>query len=89
MPQPENARFQAKNLLPLPAAGFQETPSGEGGIRTSLENPEKTTIFVKGGAESGAVAFREPDLALIVEAWSRLSEAIKAGILAMVRAADS
>ena len=43
------------------------------------------------GAESGALAAREapmdPALAAVIEAWPTLPEAIKAGILAMIRAA--
>jgi len=42
------------------------------------------------GAESGALGAREapvdPDLAAVVDAWPTLPAAIKAGILAMVRA---
>ena len=46
---------------------------------------------MEGGAESGAVGAAEAridaDLALVIDAWPTLPEAIKAGILAMVQAA--
>jgi hypothetical protein len=38
-------------------------------------------------AGRGAGCPQDPDLAAVVDAWSRLPEAIKAGILAMVKAA--
>ncbi|TWU06886.1 hypothetical protein CA54_52880 [Symmachiella macrocystis] len=45
------------------------------------------------GAESGALnvqnAPTDPDLQVIIDAWPALPEAIKVGILAMIRAADS
>jgi hypothetical protein len=44
------------------------------------------------GAECGALGAREApidaDLAAVVDAWPELPSAIKAGILAMVRAAE-
>jgi hypothetical protein len=41
-----------------------------------------------GGAESGALRTTDPGLAAIIEAWSGLPEAMKAGILAMAKAAN-
>ena len=40
-----------------------------------------------GGAESGAPYLIDPDLASVIDAWAFLPAAMKAGILAMVRAA--
>ena len=64
--------------------------NGEGGIRTPLENTGKTGFSDQSGAKSGALAAREapsdPDLAELIDAWPTLPEAIRAGILAMVRA---
>lgn len=44
------------------------------------------------GAKSGALGAPEapidPDLAMIIEAWPTLPESIKAGIVAMIRAAE-
>jgi hypothetical protein len=64
--------------------------SGEGGIRHSRENPEETTHFAKGGAESGANDPEnkaiDPGLALVIERWDTLADAIRAGIVAMVAA---
>jgi len=62
---------------------------------TGLEHPADSTgnsaVRDQSSAESGAVgaqtAFADPDLAAVVEAWPSLPEAIKAGILAMIRAA--
>lgn len=61
--------------------------SGGGGIRTTPEFPEETTLLERRGAESGALASTDPDLALLIKAWQNLPDPIKAGILAMVRAA--
>lgn len=51
----------------------------------------KTNISTPGGAESGAlrpaVANLTPDLVDLIDAWPRLPDALKAGILAMVRGA--
>jgi hypothetical protein len=67
--------------------------SGGGGIRTTTENPEETPHFSKGGAESGANDPQndriDPGLALLVERWDSLPEAVRAGIVAMVKAASA
>jgi hypothetical protein len=66
--------------------------SGEGGIRTTSKNSAKSVDFGQGGAESGALvpepAAIDPDLAAVVDAWATLPAAIKAGILAMIAAAE-
>ena len=53
---------------------------------SALQNPKESS-----GAESGACdtlnAPQDRDLVRVVEAWPELPEPIKAGILAMVRAA--
>ncbi|MCH7685408.1 MAG: hypothetical protein IH899_01785 [Planctomycetes bacterium] len=62
---------------------------------TGLERTDDSTgnnvIQGQGGAESGAVgaqsALMDPDLRAVIEAWPELPDAVKAGILAMVRAA--
>ena len=51
------------------------------------QNPLDIEFFGNGDAKCGAVATIEPDLALIVEAWATLPDALKAGIVAMVKAA--
>ncbi len=60
------------------------------GNRTAAPNSGDTGVGAESGAESGALGAREapidPGLAAVVEAWPALPEAIKAGILAMVRA---
>ena len=65
--------------------------SGEGGIRTPSEISTKNVDFGQGGAESGALTPEstsiDPALATIIDAWPMLPEAIRAGILALVRAA--
>jgi hypothetical protein len=47
----------------------------------------KTALFSEGGAESGALATIDPALASLMNAWPELPEAIRTGILAMVKAA--
>ena len=64
-----------------------------GGNRTAPENPGETEVSWESGAESGALGAREApidaDSATVVDAWPTLPEAVKAGVLAMVRAADA
>ena len=68
-------------------------PSAEKMAGTGFEPPvysKGNSSFPKGrGAKSGAreAAF-DPLLATIVEAWPRLPEAIRAGVLAMIRATE-
>jgi hypothetical protein len=61
--------------------------SGEGGIRTIPGNPAKTELSEMDGAESGALAAKstliDPGLALIVEAWPKLPEAVRKAMLAL------
>ena len=40
------------------------------------------------GAESAALVVNDIELTLLIRAWATLSQPIKAGILAMVRASD-
>jgi hypothetical protein len=65
--------------------------SGEGGIRTVSQISTKIVGFGQGGANSGALANEstaiDHALAAIIDAWPTLPEAIRAGILAMIRAA--
>jgi hypothetical protein len=65
--------------------------SGEDRIRTIAPNAGENAVPGDCGAESGALdaqkAHFPPDLATVVEAWPKLPEAIRAGILAMIRAA--
>jgi hypothetical protein len=59
--------------------------SGEGGIRTLVEKPAKTVLFSERGAESGAGAAIDPDLASLIHLWPDLPEAIRAEIVAIAR----
>jgi hypothetical protein len=70
---------------------FLAIKSGGGGIRTSSQISAKTVDFGQGGAKSGALPPEsrsiDPALATIIDAWPTLPEALRAGILAMIRAA--
>ena len=61
------------------------------GNRTSAENTGKTAILLQSGAKSGALltgsAENDPNLLAIIEAWPKLTESTKDGIVAMVRSA--
>ena len=46
-----------------------------------------THVSLLSGAECGAY-LNDPDLEAVVSAWSKLPRALKAGIVAMVKAAD-
>ncbi len=66
------------------------------GIRTPdqpLKAPKNTTLSETGGAESGARRApddtQDPDLRQVIDAWPALTEAVKAGIMEMVRSATS
>jgi hypothetical protein len=57
------------------------------------ENPEKNALFESRAAECGAVAFDaaiepeiDPELCLVVEAWSSLNGEIREALLTIVRA---
>jgi hypothetical protein len=66
--------------------------SGGAGNRTPCESPEKSVLSKQSGAKSDALVtslFSDPDLSALVVAWSRLPEAIKAGILVLVRASGT
>lgn len=58
---------------------------------TARKNSKLQNQAVSGGAESGAdsddFAQIDPDLAMLLDAWPTLPEPVKAGILAMVKAA--
>ena len=62
------------------------------GLELPPENAGKTGVLDQGGAESGALGAREApldaDLAAVVDAWPALPDAIKAGILAMIRSGN-
>ena len=61
------------------------------GIEHPPQNGANSSAAGQSGAECGALAAPkatlDPQLAAVVEAWPTLPEPIKAGILAMVRAA--
>ncbi len=63
---------------------------GDEGLEPVAQNPTKTVRSANSAAESGAVGADSspisPELAEVIDAWEALPKAIKAGILAMVRA---
>ncbi len=62
------------------------------GIEPTALSPHNSTNPAPGGAKSGALTLKEsaidPSLAALIDAWPTLPDAIRAGILAMVRAAS-
>ena len=79
-------RAEGKGLEPStgkPAPDFESVGN--------REIPEKNGLFAFGAAVGAAakpeMVAIDPDLREVIDAWSALPDAIKAGILAMVRAA--
>src|SRR5262249_19739209 len=80
---------EAKNET-RPAFPQGVSDGGGAGNRTSREIPSETIHLEGGGAESGAPATTDPDLAVLIAAWLNLPEPIRAAIRALVgRAARS
>ena len=63
---------------------------GDTGLEHLAKTTGKTSDSESGGAESGAVADEigpiDPELQRIIEAWPRLSEAVKSAILTLLDA---
>ena len=61
------------------------------GFEHPHETPTNSSHSDQSGAESGALSAEnhptDPNLTLIISAWPRLPEPIKAGIIAMIQAA--
>ena len=61
------------------------------GLEPTSKSSGKTPVPGAGGAESGAPSAPEPhinpDLQRLIDVWPTLPEPVKAGIVAMVRAA--
>jgi hypothetical protein len=60
------------------------------GIEPPTISTEYNKFSAQGGAESGSLLTKhevDPDLALLITAWPTLAQPIRAGILAMIRAA--
>jgi hypothetical protein len=81
--------------LPLfanPSDNAQILRLAEEGLEPPQDSSGNSTITNQNGAECGALGAKsapfDPGLAAVVDAWPRLSEAIKAGILAMIRIAQ-
>jgi len=55
------------------------------GIKLTTNSADNVRFSDQGSAKSGAPAFLDADLATIIDSWERLPEALKVGILAMVR----
>jgi hypothetical protein len=50
---------------------------------------QKTQIATRSGAKSGACGAQNNDLGTVIEAWPTLPPALRAGIVAMVKAATT
>lgn len=74
---------------------------GAGGFEPPRESQQKTPASVSGGSKSGNIRAdsgpatppakptppTDPELAAVVRAWPTIPQAVRAGIVAMVRAA--
>jgi hypothetical protein len=65
---------------------------GDTGLEHRAEMPTNPQVSETGGAESGANRpvsgpDADPDLAAVISAWPGLPQALKAGIVAMVKTA--
>jgi hypothetical protein len=64
---------------------------GDTGLEQGVDSPGKAAFSENGGAESGALGAQsgvtDADLARVIKAWPTLTVAIRAGIVAMVKAA--
>ena len=62
-------------------------------LRETPVNPEENAHSPEGAAPGAAVGAEnspiDPDLQSIIERWTKLPDAIKAGMLAMVQASDT
>ena len=81
-----NAKLFLKNNL----AHRVKNQSGEDRTRTTAENAGNATVQAESGAKYGALGAETPEmdteLQAIIDAWPSLSDDVKAGIMAMVRA---
>jgi hypothetical protein len=66
--------------------------TGRNWTRTSAKNTEKSRNLKTGGAKYGApiarVDVRDPQLGKLIDAWPTLPDAVKSGILAIVKHTD-
>ena len=60
---------------------------GATGLEPVKDSPRNTHVSILSGAECGAY-LNDADLEVVVSAWGKLPSALKAGIVAMVTAAD-
>jgi hypothetical protein len=60
---------------------------GRAGLERVATSQGKRHILAKGGTRGGDITGDSPELQAIIDAWPSLSDDVKAGILAMVKAA--
>ena len=77
---------------PTPMDGLDEGLLPPRGVEQVPNSPVKSGFSESGGAKSGALGAQggviDPELRAIIDAWPVLPDAIKVGILAMVRTAS-
>jgi hypothetical protein len=61
---------------------------GATGLEPVKDSCRNTHVSLFSGAECGAY-LNDPDLEAVVSAWAQLPSALKAGIVAMVKAAEN
>jgi len=90
-PQAAIAAHEQTPVLPGLASGrdyLPLRPVGDDGLEPADKTREKASSADRRARCATIQPPIDPDLRLVIERWDELSEPVKAGILAMVRAAD-
>lgn len=73
----------------IPPEGLEHSQENSGETQTSRQGGIKSGNILPGIALNALELDLDPDLAVVVEAWSHLPPAIRAGVMALVEASDT